>query len=185
MFNKEILKQNLVNFALALFASFVFAAACYDILLFFGILPFARLYKVYSYHWEHPYQFMFIPCFIFSILGTVFAGKFKKVPYGKQIGLTLLIVFLTILISSPLGGMLWHLHDMLAGFFPENWLWKLIRYGFREGIQMGWLIIALSVPYNIIGITAGFFILRTMSEFPVSKDDCGNGEKSQKYLSEN
>lgn len=157
------IKINLIKFITAFIASFIFAAACYDILLFFGITPFSVYYGRYSYHLAHPLQFIAIPCFIFSVLAVIFSNKFRKASVLKQILLTLLISFLTVLISSPLGGMLWHLHDMLVGYFPQNWLWKLIRYGFREGIQLGWLIIVLSVPYNIIGIFTGFFIIKTVS----------------------
>lgn len=174
MTNISKVKLDIIRFLLALLASFVFAAACYDILLFFGFKPYAGLYKMYRYHWLHPYQFMFIPCFVFSALTALFSDKFKKVSVGKQVGLTFLIIFLTILISSPLGGMLWHLHDMLTGYFPKKWLWKIIRYGFREGLQMGWLIIVFSVPYNIIGIFTGFFIIRTVSDFSKEKKDTGD-----------
>jgi hypothetical protein len=85
----------------------------------------------------------------------------------------LLIIILTVTISSPLGGMLWHLHDMLAGHFPKKWLWRIIRYGYREGIQFGWFIIILSVPYNIVGTIASFFIMKTISEFPRAKEKAG------------
>lgn len=176
--NKETLTRTLIRFALTLFASFIFAAACYDILLFFGFKPFAGLYRMYCYHWLHPFQFMFIPCFVFSVLAVAFSGKFKKASIPKQIGFTVLIIFLTILISSPLGGMLWHLHDMLAGYFPKNWFLKLVKYGFREGMQLGWIIIICSVPYNIIGMLTSFFILRTISDFPQDKKDNVREESS-------
>jgi len=66
--------------------------------------------------------------------------------------------------------MLWHLHDMFAGHFPKMWLWKLIRYGFREGIQLGWLIILFSAPYNLIGIAISFFVMKTVADFPWKKE---------------
>lgn len=162
----QTIKLNIMRFAIALVTSFVFAVACYDILLFFGIVPFASFYRMYAYHAAHPYQFIFIMCFVFAVLAAVFSGKFKVLPLGKQVLLTLLIVVLTIIISSPLGGILWHLHDMLSGHFPQKWLWKLIRYGFREGIQIGWLIVLMSVPYNILGTVISFFVMKTVSEFP-------------------
>jgi hypothetical protein len=171
MINKEKLKSKLLQFFIALISSFIFAAACYKILSFFGFTPFAGLYKMYLYHWEYPLQFIAVPCFVFSVLAAVFSNKFKKAAFAKQTLIMLAIVLLTILISSPLGGMLWHLHDMLAGHFPSKWLWKMIRYGFREGIQLGWLIILLSVPYNIIGVIVGFFIMKTVSEFSENKKE--------------
>ncbi|MDR1196456.1 MAG: hypothetical protein LBL00_08280 [Endomicrobium sp.] len=171
MINKKKLKSKLFKFFIALISSFIFAVACYKILLFFGFKPFASLYKMYLYHWHHPLQFIAIPCFVFSALAAVFSDKFKKATIAKQTLIMFLIVFLTILISSPLGGMLWHLHDMIAGHFPKKWLWKIIRYGFREGIQLGWLIMLLSAPYNIIGLVTGFFIMKTISEHPENKEE--------------
>ncbi|MCL2144047.1 MAG: hypothetical protein FWH43_00915 [Endomicrobia bacterium] len=172
----KILKENFIKFAVAMIISFVFAVACYDILLFFGITPFASFYKKYTYHHVHPYQFIFIMCFVFSVLAVLFSEKFKKLSLPKQILLTFLIIALTTIISSPLGGMLWHLHDMLAGHFPKKWLWKLIRYGFREGIQLGWIIILMSAPYNIIGAASGFFIIKTISNIPDEKTENENAE---------
>ncbi|MCL1971513.1 MAG: hypothetical protein FWG57_00800 [Endomicrobia bacterium] len=166
----QSLKENLLKFITAFVASFIFAIACYDILLFFGIKPFADFYRMYAYHSAYYWQFIFIMCFVFSILAVLFSKKFKTLSLKKQILLTLLIIVLTIIISSPIGGMLWHLHDMLAGHFPKKWLWKLIRYGFREGVQMGWLIILFSAPYNLIGAVISFFVMKTVADFPWKKE---------------
>lgn len=169
MMNKEAVILKSIKFAVTFITSFIFAAACYDILLFFGISPFSTFYGRYSYHLMHPLQFIAVPCFVFSVLAVIFSDIFEKSSILKQILLTLLLAFLTVLISSPLGGILWHFHDMLAGHFPQNWLWKLIRYGFREGIQLGWLIIILSIPYNFIGLFVSFFILKTISGIAKNK----------------
>ena len=82
---KQSLKQNLLKFTAAFVASFVFAIACYDILLFFGIKPFANLYRMYAYHFAYYWQFIFIMCFVFSILAVLFSKKFKAVSLKKQI----------------------------------------------------------------------------------------------------
>lgn len=165
---KKAVKSNFIKFCMAFAASLIFAAACYDILLFFGISPFFKFYKSYCYHMIYPLQFMAIPCFVFSALAVLFLNKFNSISLSKQILLTLFIIALTVIISSMPGGMLWHFHDMRAGYFPSNWGWKIVRYGFREGMQIGWLIILLSVPYNIIGAFTAFFIMKTLSVF--SKD---------------
>lgn len=77
-----------------------------------------------------------------------------------RIFLTILIIILTILISSPFGGMLWHFHDMKAGYFPENWISKMINEGFIWGLKMGWYIVLLSMPYNIFGSIFCFFLTK-------------------------
>ncbi len=88
------------------------------------------------------------------------AGKFQNKKTRGRIYLTFLIIVLTILISSPFGGMLWHYHDMKAGYFPENWISKMISKGFIEGLQLGWFIILLSFPYNIFGSIICYFLTK-------------------------
>ena len=69
----------------------------------------------------------------------------------------------TPLLASPLGGMLWHLHDMLAGYFPDSWGQKLMD-GAGEGIMIGWLIILMSVPYNAICAVLGILGTRRVAQ---------------------
>ncbi|MDI9311324.1 MAG: hypothetical protein QM535_14025 [Limnohabitans sp.] len=146
--------------------SFVLAVLLYYIL--WAIMPqhyvFGSLFRMYSYHYEHPLVFIFIPCFFYGIIASLFAKNFSKQSRFKQILLTIGILLLTILISAPFGGMLWHYYDMKAGFFPSNWIMKMIQKGFQDGLKFGWLIIALSIPYNIIGSTICFFLTKKGSE---------------------
>ncbi len=117
---------------------------------------FGTLYRMFLYHWEHPIQYISIICFSFGIIATIFTLKTKAQHQWKH---TLVIALLTIIISSPIGGILWHLHDMQAGFFPNFWIEKL-QGGISEGLLLGWLIILLSFPYNIIGIIASHYIIK-------------------------
>lgn len=146
--------------------SFILASIFYYILWI--IMPrhnvFASLFRMFSYHWEYPISFIAIPCFFYGILAIIFTKMFLRQTVFKQILLTLLIVTLTILISSPFGGMLWHYYDMKAGYFPLNWILKMIKNGFSQGFEVGWLIILLSVPYNILGIIACYFLTKKGSE---------------------
>jgi len=74
------------------------------------------------------------------------------------------MIVLTILMSSPFGGMLWVFHDMKAGYFPENWMSKMINEGFIMGLEAGWAVILLSVPYNIFGSVLCFFLTKKGAE---------------------
>ena len=56
--------------------------------------------------------------------------------------------------------MLWHFHDMKAGFFPTNWMSEIINKGFTEGLKTGWLVIILSLPYSLFGSTICFFLTK-------------------------
>jgi hypothetical protein len=63
---------------------------------------------------------------------------------------------------------------MRAGYFPQDWAFKIIRYGFREGIQIGWLVILYSFPYNAMGIIISFFLMKTTAQFA-----CGNADAQE------
>lgn len=115
---------------------------------------------MFLYHSAFPLQYIVIPCFFYGILATLFTKSFKNKKIVGQILLTILIIILTILISSPFGGMLWHFHDMKAGYFPEKWISKMITRGFTWGLETGWYIILLSIPYNIFGSILCFLLTK-------------------------
>ena len=142
--------------------SFILATAGYYILRF--IMPdhyvFGLLYRMFLYHWEHPVMFILIPCFFYGIIATLLSGSFAKQGMTGQILLTILIILVTVLLSSPAGGMLWHYYDMKAGWFPEYWFTKMVKYGTSWGLETGWYIIALSIPYNISGSVICYFLTR-------------------------
>ncbi len=101
-----------------------------------------------------------IPCFFYGIFATVFTKSFRNKNTSGRILITIAIVVFTILLSSPFGGMLWHFHDMQAGYFPEDWFYKMIYKGFSWGIEIGWFIILLSMPYNIICVIGCYFLTK-------------------------
>ncbi len=125
---------------------------------------FGTWYRMSLYHWEHPIAFIAIPCFFYGIIAPFFANTFLNQSITKQILITILIIILITLLSSPFGGMLWHYYDMKAGYFPSNWTTKIIALGFEWGLEMGWLIIGLSIPYNIIGSIICYFLTKKGSE---------------------
>ncbi|MBC7864576.1 MAG: hypothetical protein IAF38_16500, partial [Bacteroidia bacterium] len=134
-------------------ASFFIAGSCY--FLMWLIMPehgvFGAMFRMYLYHWMHPIPFILIPCFFYGIFASLFSETFyKKKIFGKLL-LTLLILVLTVLFSSPFGGMLWHYYDMCKGFFPQNWFSVMTSKGFSWGLELGWLIVLLSFPYNLLG----------------------------------
>jgi len=49
---------------------------------------------------------------------------------------------------------------MKAGYFPRDWAGTMIACGFHDGLVMGWLIVLLSTPYNIIGTIICFFLTK-------------------------
>jgi len=143
-------------------SSFILAYSLYYVLWLVmpGHYVFGALYRMFIYHSAFPMQYIAIPCFFYGIVATIFANKFRDRKTRGRILLTGLIITLTILISSPFGGMLWHFHDMKSGYFPENWIAKMINRGSIEGLQIGWFIILLSRPYNIFGSIICYFLTK-------------------------
>ncbi|WP_430409020.1 hypothetical protein [Kordia sp.] len=155
----KILKSRLLFFWIS---SFMLASILYYILWL--LVPyhhvFGALYRMFLYHHAFPLQYIMIPCFFYGILATLLTNSFRNKNTIRRIFLTIIICVLTTLLSSPFGGMLWHFHDMQAGYFPENWMSILIEKGFLWGIEIGWFIILLSIPYNIICAVGCYFLTK-------------------------
>ncbi|WP_298420115.1 hypothetical protein [uncultured Kordia sp.] len=153
----KIIKSRLIFFWIS---SFVLASALYYTLWL--LTPyhhvFGALYRMFLYHFAFPLQYIMIPCFFYGIFATVFTNSFRNKNWIGRVFITIIIIILTILLSSPFGGMLWHFHDMQAGYFPKDWVYKMIYKGFSWGIQIGWYIILLSIPYNIICAIGCYFL---------------------------
>lgn len=138
--------------------SFLLGTLLFFILKMFGFDAFGATFMMPQYHNAHPIPYILLACFFYGLLATRLTRRFSKRSLGGQVLMTLLIVLLTVLISSPFGGMLYYYHDMEAGYFLPNWPSILLQKGAFEGIQLGWLIAAISIPFNIIGIVVTFFL---------------------------
>lgn len=160
--NSTSIKQ----FIFYLVGSFIIATLVYYLLSI--VMPhnsvFGSWFRMYSYHNNNPLSFIFIPCFFYAVFATLFSAKYKNSSPLKRIGIMALIVILTIIISSPFGGMLYFYFDMRAGYFLSNWISLLIKHGTSEGLSLGWLIILLSYPFNIIVIIVSYFLTKKGSE---------------------
>ncbi len=156
-------------------ASFGLAAGVYYALRI--VMPgghvFGALYRMFLYHYSHPLPYIALVCFWYGIAATLFLGLFRRGTWLQRIGITVLIAILTTAVASPFGGMLWHYHDMQAGYFPEGWAPKMVSKGVAEGLGLGWLIVGLSIPYNLIGLAAAHFLhryaARRFAKRPVQK----------------
>ncbi len=142
--------------------SFVIASALYLPLSF--IMPhgyvFGALYGMFLYHWDHPYQYIALITFVYAVIASAWCVFYSwPTTCKRQILAWLIISALTTLVASVPGGILWTLHDMQAGFFTkDSRFWNDLLNGALTGLQVGWLVIALSIPYNIIGLILGYFI---------------------------
>ncbi len=119
---------------------------------------FGALARMFLYHYQHPYQYIAIVAFVYGVVATLW------IMYcGAQIGwkrrlAIVLVMGVTLILSSIPGGILWVIHEMQPGVFPKGQqFWDALMWGAQEGLRVGWMIIALSVPYNIIVIVVGYW----------------------------
>lgn len=155
------MKKRLLAFFAFFGCSFGLAALIYHAMalltkgpFIFGVLP-----RMFLYHWIYPNHHIALVCLIYALLAAAFAPRIARRP-----SLAIWIVLVTPLLASPLGGMLWHLHDMLEGYFPTSWLKKLLLDGALEGAGLGWLIVLLSFPYNVICALLGIRGTRRLAQ---------------------
>jgi hypothetical protein len=122
---------------------------------------FGALYRMFVYHWAHPLQYIGLVSLCYSVVATV-AILLPADPVGRWPRLAIpLIIVLSIVLASPAGGVLWVIHDMQAGYFPEgSRFWEAIQWGAVEGMTTGWLVILLSIPFNILGVFVGYELTR-------------------------
>lgn len=150
---------------LALFSYFAvicFSAGSVGYILLRVVMPdgwvFGALYRMFLYHWEHPFQYIAIVSIIYAAVASTAALALRHRQKTSR-WMIFAVMAVTILVASPLGGVLWVIHDMQAGYFTEgSRFWRDIGWGALEGIRCGWLIILLSVPYNLLGVVAGYFV---------------------------
>jgi len=120
---------------------------------------FGVFFRMITYHKDYPIPYIMICTFTFAIIASILSEKFEKASVINKIQILVIIVILSIIISSFFGGILWHYHDMRAGFFPENWPTKLLTKASLHGLNTGWFIILISFPYNLLGIITSYYIL--------------------------
>lgn len=125
-----------------------------------GQNAFGSYFRMMPYHQQHPVFFILIPCFFYTVIATYFTSNIDKLTKTKQFIVVFKIIILTILISCPIGGILYFYYDMAAGHFPPNWIEILLKRGISTGFHLGWLIILLSFPYNIIGVICCYFLTK-------------------------
>jgi len=119
---------------------------------------FGALYRMFLYHWEHPLQYILVIAVIYGLIAAFMAIRFSDRPEISR-WIIFSVMALTIVVASPIGGIMWVIHDMQAGYFTEgSRFWASIRWGTLEGIKLGWLVILLSIPYNVFGLIVGYFV---------------------------
>ncbi|WP_400194318.1 hypothetical protein [Hymenobacter sp. B81] len=119
---------------------------------------FGHLTGMPLYHWQHPLSYILLTCFCYGLIAAVLARHFAGLSRRSRVLWTGITALLTVVASSPMGGMLWHYHDMQAGYFPSFWRSRMVEYGVSWGLAAGWAIVGLSVPYNVLGLLVCYWL---------------------------
>ena len=128
-------------------------------------MVFGRYYRMPLYHFETYFGFIIICCLFYTLISTCALKYFCRTANNRRLVIFILILLITFALSSMVGGMYWHYLDMRAGFFPDSWVKKMVFHGVYDGLTYGWIIIALSLPYNILGIPVAYGLLVVACRF--------------------
>jgi H+/Cl- antiporter ClcA len=140
-------------FVLGVLAYWLLRAAMPD-----GVV-FASLPRMIGYHWQHPYQYIAVVAVVYALIGTLCAYRWPHIQGRRRRWAIVGIMVLGIVAASAPAGALWKIHDMQAGHFTSGPRFREdLVWGVKSGLELGWLVVALSVPYNIICLAGGYWI---------------------------
>ena len=134
---------------------------------------FGGLFRMLVYHDRHPYMYICIVCICYAVAAACLLPKISQQGKSKWLWI-LFVVLISPILASPIGGALWHYHDMTAGFFPPSALDKLAS-GIPHGLLSGWAIILTSYPYNMVcvifGIVGTSFMAKILHRYSYHEQD--------------
>ena len=126
---------------------------------------FACMPRMFGYHVQHPMQYIGVVAICYAVVAAIWTARMKRRRTGAlRILEVLAVILVALILACPLGGMLWHFHDMQAGFFPDFWPRKLIG-GFIDGLMVGPLLVFYSFPYSFVGLVVGYFVTTCLNSF--------------------
>jgi len=121
---------------------------------------------MFMYHEEHPLQYIAVVSVVYGIVGAIWLRIFGETAGWRRWISIFAAIALTIIIASVPGGIVWKIHDMQAGYFPQGArFWKDLLWGAKEGLLVGWPVIAASTPYNVVGFGVGALVLHRLPKF--------------------
>jgi hypothetical protein len=117
-------------------------------------MVFGGLYRMFMYHAKHPFQNIALFCAVFAAGLALILGAWPTAKRWPAWVLTTLVLLLTVLLGSALGGALWALHDMQAGYFPPgDRRWQQMKWACKVAWKWaGWC--CCSLPFNVLCLPA-------------------------------
>ena len=126
-------------------------------------MPFGGLFRMFMYHEEHAFEYIGLVAVIFGAVGTVWHRYLGGWTGWKRWLSIIAVMVVTILLASAPGGVLYAIHDMQAGYFPEGERFRdALWWGAEQGLMLGWLVILGSIPYNVLGLIIGALVLHRL-----------------------
>lgn len=146
-----------------LFQFYLLGATLYFLLSLVDDHIFTVLFRVYMYHSVYPYQYIGIFAVCFGVLITHWYKFCIKLEGTKRTLSIVVTLILTVFVASITGGMLWTVHDMCVGYFPDGrGLWGSILVGAIDGLFIGWMVILVSIPFNIFSFATGYKLVSSL-----------------------
>jgi hypothetical protein len=142
---------------------FLLAGAAYFLMSALFGHAFGGLFRMFMYHEGHPLQYVAVVSVVFGVVGSIWLRIFGHTAGLKGWISIFAAIGLTIAVASVPGGILWKIHDMQAGYFPQGArFWYDLLWGAKEGMMVGWLVIVASVTYTFVGLAVGVLVLHRL-----------------------
>jgi hypothetical protein len=147
------MKKHTVNFLFYTMTSWMLASLAYMLLV--RIMPdgavFGSWYRMHLYHYSYPFQYILVVAVAYGLVTTIWARFLGHLTGWKRALSIIAVMLLSLIVASVPGGILWAIHDIQAGFVPQpSILRENLIWAGTTGLVLGWLIVLLSIPYNII-----------------------------------
>lgn len=176
-------KYPLIAFGMAFVVCFVLAMAGYGLLTLLprccpGEAAFGSLPRMFTYHTQHFPSFIALAALCYALVVSIWVRFVRPwiVGRGWQCFSAFLVIVISLILIAPLAGMLWECYDMAAGFVPSFWFSKLME-GAVWGLSTGWIVLVLSIPFNICGLILGFFVTDAFGRMFDSREAPLKGER--------
>ena len=155
--NEPVMRKILDVFVGSFVWLFLYCSAVYFVLnVLLGMQRiFGTWYRMFLYHYAHPYQYIALFCMVYAAMLALLLALGTQRMLKKRWVLIVLPLMATVVLASMVGGALWKIHDMQAGHFTEGArFWTDLGWGVSSGLQLGWLLLLASFPFNLLCLPA-------------------------------
>ncbi len=120
---------------------------------------FGSWFRMFEYHYQHPYQYIAIVAVAYGLTAAAWARFLGHLTGVKRMVSIVAVMLGALILASVPGGLLWGIHDVQAGFVPPSpVLRRNLMWAATTGLTFSWVIIGLSIPYNILGCVTGYAV---------------------------